>query len=124
MYPLKVKYNTITPAIKQVIKGKAQRGKMTNKPMTATPYQFEKLVARMMPAEIAEMGEGRLIAAVLTQAWFDAKDKRSAYDFFMDENSMLEFYCDKTGLNGDQIRMIFRDHSEGYKNYSHASTGT
>ena len=89
---------------------------MTTKPehLNATAAQFEKVVLRMMPTSFSKMPEGRLIAGILREAWSDAKDLR-ARNFFMDENSALAMYCDKTGLNTSQIRSMFVNHCAAYK---------
>lgn len=88
-----------------------------SQPKNATASQFNKLLMRMMPSCYSCMGEGKLIAAILTQAWIDAEDKHSARAFFTDQSSALDFYCEKVGLNGQQIREIFKKHSAAYKNH-------
>lgn len=81
----------------------------------ATPIQFRTLITRMMPRTFSSMGEGQLIAQILTQAWADAADYKTARDFFLDEKSALEFYCEKVGLNAQQIREVFTDNNRAYK---------
>lgn len=82
----------------------------------ATTPQFSKLINRMMPGHIASMGEGKLVAAIIVQAWADA-DKRSSRVFFTEVGGALDMYCDKIGMNAQQIREIFSDHNRAYKAY-------
>jgi len=86
----------------------------------ATTPQFHKLLMRMMPECYSSMGEAKLIAAVISQAWADAADKQSARVFFTDPLSSLEFYCERVGLNAQQIREVFEKHNGAYKQHMQA----
>jgi len=78
--------------------------------MTATAQQFGKLVHRMMPSHISGMPEGRLMVAIIEQAWRDAEDHSKARRFFLDDQSQLVMYCDKTGLNFQMLRELYIKH--------------
>jgi hypothetical protein len=78
--------------------------------LTATAAQFGKLVVRMMPPAFSCMPEGRLIAAILAQAWSDASESPSARRFFAVRGEGLDYYCEKTGLNAQQLRELYLKH--------------
>ena len=82
--------------------------------LNASPAQFGKLIQRMMPKHISESGEGKLIAAILTQAWADS-DKAASRRFFTESDSFLGAYADATGLNAAQLRELFAMHNGAYK---------
>jgi hypothetical protein len=83
----------------------------------ATAVQFQQLLIRMMPNTFSCTGEGRLIAAVLSQAWRDSEKFESARRFFTDEASPLNFYCQLVELNAQQLREVFADHNGPYKTH-------
>lgn len=88
--------------------------------LTANSIQFGQLIERMMPAHLAEMPEGKLIVAVLKQAWSDGSAYTSARRFFRGETPMLALYCDRTGLDTSQITQIFQRHHKCHTEYEAA----
>lgn len=70
---------------------------------------FHKLILRMMPAEFSSMGEGKLIASVISQAYLDGATRESR-NFFLDPRGGLEYYAAKVGIDASQIRKIYVDH--------------
>ena len=82
----------------------------------ATAAQLEKLILRMMPNHISRMGEERLIAAIIGKAWDDS-ELHSSKVFFTEVGGFLDLYCDKCGLNAQQIREIFIDHNAEFKKH-------
>ena len=82
----------------------------------ATSAQFNKLLLRMMPSEFSSIGEGRLIAAIISQSWSDA-NKSSARTFFTSTTSRLDFLCLQIGLEPTQIRELFKKHNKHYADF-------
>ena len=85
-------------------------------PLTATAYQFEKLLWRMMPKSLQPMPEVNLIRAIFGSAW-DEAEMQSARKFFLDAISPMERYCEACGLDVDQIRALFKKHNTGYRDF-------
>lgn len=79
-------------------------------PMTATATQFGKLLLRMMPKTLAEMPEGKFMVAIFTQAWTDVDNYSTARLFFTQGFGRFNEYCDKMGLNAEQIKEIYLKH--------------
>lgn len=84
---------------------------MNDKHKYATPQQFQKVVLRMMPSWASSLGEGKLIAGVMSQAWSDAMSSLQGATFsnrfFSNENGVLEKYCSACGLNWKQVSEMY-----------------
>lgn len=84
--------------------------------MTDTRYasaqQFHKAIIRMMPLWASEMGEGKLIATILSHAWAEGKHD-SSRRFFNNETGVLEKYCSAAGLDWIQISELYKNHCIG-----------
>lgn len=85
--------------------------------LTASSIQFGQLIERMMPAHLADMPEGKLIIAILKQTWADASAYTGARRFWRGETNMLALYCDRTGLNTEQIKEIFQRHHKCHSEF-------
>ena len=72
----------------------------------ANTAQFHKFVLRMMPEWASSIPEGRLMAGILAQAWFEGyKDENRR--FFRNETKVLEKYCSVCGLDWEQMVGIY-----------------
>ena len=87
-----------TPAFLALILGVAKN---------ATALRGSTSTVRMMPSCYSCIGEGKLIAAILTQAWIDAKTKHSTRAFSPINQSALDFYCEgwPLTLSGPRFRL-------------------
>ena len=77
----------------------------------ATTAQFHKVILRMMPTWASEMGEGRLIAGILAEAWSNGGSD-PCVRFFTNETGMLERYCGVCGLDWEQVRELYQLHCD------------
>lgn len=75
----------------------------------ATAEQFYKVLLRWMPSHVADLPEGKLIAGIIAQAWSDGTSW-----FFRPTCQSLQFFCDKTGLNPDNLWEEFQKHNRPY----------
>lgn len=75
----------------------------------ATPDQFSKVLLRWMPSWASCTPEGKLVAAVITQAWTDGFSW-----FFKPDCSALQYWCEKAGLNAEHLSEIFAKYNKPY----------
>jgi hypothetical protein len=73
--------------------------------MKVLAHQFNKAILRMMPTWASETGEGKFVAAIMTQAWADLP-RQPAKEYFRNKNGMLQRHCDICGLEWTQIKKV------------------
>lgn len=83
-------------------------------PQYANAQQFGKVILRMMPEWASGIPEGRLVAAILQQAWTDGESVPSRV-FFSNQTGRLAMFCEKVGLNWEQVSEMYFNHCRGAK---------